>query len=137
MSCKSAMYTANTTNQTLTAGSTVDLGSIIRRFGQNINLNGDDINVSGAGYYDINAEFVLTGTATSAATTTITLMKDGVGVQGATTSVSMAAGDVVTVGINALVREYGCCCDNNSNLSFLISGTGAIVNNASVVVEKV
>lgn len=131
---KSAIYTVNSTDQILAAGSTIDLGSIIRRFGQNINLNGNNIVVSGAGYYNIDVQVTITGT--TAGTATITLMKDNVAVQGANASYSLAVGDVTTIGINALIREYGCCCNNTSNLSLMISGIGATINNVAVVIEK-
>ena len=55
MSCKSAIFTANTTAQTVAVGGTLSLGSIIRRYGCDLNLNGNSITVNGcndAGYYD-------------------------------------------------------------------------------------
>ena len=39
MSCKSAIFTANTTAQTVAVGGTLSLGSIIRRYGCDLNLN--------------------------------------------------------------------------------------------------
>lgn len=134
---KSAIYVVNTTNQTLISGQVINIGSVIRRFGQNINLNGENIAIQGGGYYDVDAEFIFTGTATSATATTITLLKDNVAVPGAFCEFTLAAGDVVTAGINALIREFGCCCDNYSNLSFIVSGGAVTMNNISIVVEKV
>jgi len=132
---KSAIYTSNNATQALALGSNIGLGNIIRRFGCNCNLNGDAINVNGAGYYDIDANFIINGT--NAGTATISLLKDGVLVPGAIASATIAVGDVATLGINALVREYGCCANNNSNLTFVLSGTAETISNASVVVEKV
>lgn len=132
---KSAIYTANTNAQALAAGSIINLGSIIRRFGQNINLASNNIAVSGAGYYKVNADITITGT--TAGTVSVNMLKDGTQVVGATSSVSVAVGDVVTIPLQALVREYGCCCDNNSNLTFVLSGTAETVSNITVTVEKI
>lgn len=132
---KSAIYTSNTTAQALAIGSAISPGSIIRRFGPNLNLSGESINVTGAGYYSIDASFVIT--ATNAGTVIITLVKDGVAVPGAIASASLAVGDVATISINALVREFGCCCDNNSNLNFVLSGAAETISNASIVIERV
>ena len=65
MSCKSAIYTANNTPATLAVGNTIPLGTIIRRFGQNINLNGDGITLTGQGYYDVNVSVTAEATAAS------------------------------------------------------------------------
>lgn len=132
---KSAIYTSNTSAQALAVGSTISLGTIIRRFGQNVRLSGDAIYISGAGYYDIDASFTVT--ATNAGTVEIYAMKDNVAIPGAIASVSLAVGDVATISINALVREFGCCADNNSPITFVIGGTAETITNASVVVERI
>lgn len=132
---KSAIYTVNTNTQALAAGATVALGNVVRRYGQNITLNGNSINITGAGYYKVTADVTITGT--TAGTVGISLLKDGVAVSGATSNVSVAVGDVATIPILALIREYGCCCDNNSNLTFVLITTAETVSNISVVVEKI
>lgn len=131
---KSAIYTSNTTTQALAIGSAIDPGNVVRRFGCNVNLLGNSIAVVGAGYYSVDGQFTIT--ATNAGTATITLLRDGVAVPGAVASASVAAGDVVTVGINALVREYGCCANNSSSLSFVLGGVAESITNASIVVER-
>lgn len=132
---KSAIYTSNTSTQALAVGSNVSLGTVIRRFGQNIRLDGDAIQITGGGYYVVDASFTIT--ATYPGTVTISLLKDNVAVQGAIASASVVAGDVVTVSIDALIREFGCCCDNNATLTFVIGGVAESITNASVVVEKI
>lgn len=132
---KSAIYTTNTTSQAMAVGSAISPGTVIRRFGQNLTLVGDAINVNGAGYYSINASFILT--ATNAGTVSITLVKDGVAIPGAVASATLAVGDVATISINSLIREFGCCCDNNSNISFILSGTAETVSNVSIVAERI
>lgn len=130
---KSAIYTANTNAQALAVGSVINLGSIIRRFGQNINLNNNNLTISGGGYYKVDCDITIAGT--NAGTVTISLLKDGNVVT--STSVVLAVGDIVTVPMQALVREYGCCCDNNSNLSFVLTGTSETINSISVIGEKI
>ena len=53
MSCKSAIFTANTNAQTVAVGGMLALGSTIRRYGCNLNQNGNSITINGcddAGY---------------------------------------------------------------------------------------
>lgn len=127
---KTALYVANPTAQIVAVGGAVDLGSVIRRVGCGADLNGNDI-IIGSGFFTVDASIALLGTATG--TTTVTLYKDGMPVQGATASASLVTDDLETVSINAIVRN-GCI---PSNLTFVVSGTGATVNNSAVVVERV
>ena len=144
MSCRSAIYTADQTpySTTLTTqqpDATLSLGTVIRRFGRNIQLSGNGILVDGEGYYDVDANVVLTPEATG--DYTITLMKDGVAVPGATQTITApAAGAVVTFNIPALVRLQ--CCNSSSTLTLELSTTATLpttvtVNNTGVVVEKI
>ena len=133
MGCKSAIYTANTTAAVTAVGSTIPFGSIIRRFGQNIDLSGTAINICGRGYYDVDIS--VTANATAAGTVTVALFKDGVAVPGATASATVsAAGDTVNLSIEALVREM--CCDSTSTLTLVLTGAAATVTNVAAVVEK-
>lgn len=129
---KSAIYTVNNSPQALAVGSVINLGSVIRRFGQNIMLDNNTIRLNGAGYYKILAD--LTVTATNAGTFNISMLKDGDVI--ATVSETVAAGVLVTFPIMAMVREYGCCCNDRSNITFVISGTAETVSGISVIGEK-
>lgn len=137
MSCKSAIYTANTTAQTLPVGGTLALGSIIRRFGCDLNLNGNSITINGcndAGYYDVKAS--VTAAPTAAGTVTVALFRNGVAIPGATASAAAAAaGSPVALPIAALVREF--CCGDDAALTLVLSGTASIVSNVAVVVERI
>lgn len=130
---KSALYTLNSATQALAVGSIINPGSIVRRFGQNVNLTGNGIGVAGAGYYNIDAVITITGT--TAGTVGISIYKDGTEI--ATSQVSVAVGDIVTIPVQALIREYGCCCNNNSNITFVLTGTAETVSSISVIVEKI
>ncbi len=133
MSCKSAIYTVNTALPTIAANGTIPVGTVIRRFGCNVNISGSGITLTGAGYYDVDVS--VTAAPTAIGTVTVTLLKDGVAVPGATASATVAAiGDNVTLPINALVRLQ--CCDDSSTLTLALTGAPSVINNAAVVVEK-
>ena len=55
MSCKSALYTAMQTPTEVPVDGMLPLGSIIRRYGCDANLNGNAVNITNAGYYDVDA----------------------------------------------------------------------------------
>ena len=82
MSCKSALYAAMQTPTAVAVGGVIPLGGLIRRYGCDIALNGNAVNLAGTGYYDVDAS--ITATLTAAGAVTATLYKDGVAVPGAT-----------------------------------------------------
>ena len=93
---KSTIYTANTNSQDVTVNGTINLGSIIRRFGPCLNLSGSNVQVEGAGYYDIDSSFTVAPTAEGEVT--ITAFRNNVAIPGATaTETAAAAGDQVPV----------------------------------------
>ena len=129
---KSLIYTSTNATQALTVGSTIDLGSVIRRFGQNIRLNGNAITISGQGYYKISADVEFTGTTEG--TATVTMLRDGV--VEAVRRVSLTVGAIKNVPIQAVIREYGCCANNTSNITFVLGGVAESVTEMSVIVTK-
>lgn len=134
MSCKSALYTANTTSQTVAVGSTIALGTIIRRFGCGANLSGNAVSLTSQGYYDVDVSVTVVPTA--ADTVTVTLLQDGVAIPGATASATVAAAATsVNLNISAIARLAGCNC-SVSNLTLLLTGATSIVTNAAVTVKK-
>lgn len=76
MSCKSALYTAMQTPTEVAVNGVIPLGSLIRRYGCDITLNGNAANIVGNGYYDVDASITVAPTA--AGTVTATLYKDGI-----------------------------------------------------------
>ena len=132
---KSAIYTANTTAQNVAVNGLINPGTVIRRFGCNIHMSGNAINITGTGYYDVDASITLAPTAIG--NVTVTMYKDGVAVPGAVATASVsAANDPTNLSISCLVREFCPCTDDSSNLTFVLSGTAANVTNVSVVIEK-
>lgn len=114
---KNLIYTANTTEAVVPAGSTVSVGSIIRRYGL-IGASGSAINLVESGYYSVDIH----GTFTAAATGDVvfTLLQDGVPVPGATATatIATAATEYKDVYIGPVIRVR--CC-GNSNLSVMVS----------------
>lgn len=133
---KSAIYTVNSAIQTVPVDGQISLGSIIRRFGSNLNLNGNAITVAGAGYYDLKVSATVAPTA--AGNVTITAYKDGVAIPGATASATVAgAGDFVNLSISSLIREACPCCESLSSITLVLSESASNVTNVAVVVEKI
>ena len=114
-------------------GGVIPLGSLIRRYGCDIALNGNAVNLTGTGYYDVDAS--ITTTLTAAGTVTATLYKDGVAIPGATASATGAASGTVDLSIPALVRQA--CCAAGSDLSLVLTGAAATVNNVALRVQRI
>ena len=133
MSCKSALYAAMQTPTAVAVGGVIPLGGLIRRYGCDIALNGNAVNLSGVGYYDVDAS--ITATLTAAGAVTVTLYKDGVAVPGATASATAAANGTVDLSIPALVRQV--CCAAGSALTLVLTGVAATVNNVALRVQRI
>lgn len=130
---KSALYTVNTTNQAVADGGTIAVGQAVRRFGCNANVSGQGIAIRD-GYFDISASVTLTPSAAGAIT--ITLLDNGVAVQGATSTITAAA-DPTTLNLIGMVRDRGGCgFPTGSNLTLQLTGQAATVNNVAVKVVK-
>lgn len=138
MSCKSALYAAMQTPSAVAVGGVIPLGSLIRRYGCDVSLNGNAVNITGgnqsAGYYDVDAS--LTVAPTAVGTVTVTLFKDGVAVPGATASATAAAADdALNLNITALVRQV--CCAAGSALTLVLTGAAASVDNVALRVQRI
>lgn len=133
MSCKSALYAAMQTPTAVAVDGVIPLGSLIRRYGCDVALNGNAVNITGAGYYDVDASITVSPAA--AGTVTITLYKDGVAVPGATASETAAANGTVDLSIPALVRQV--CCAAGSALTLVLTGAAATVNNVALRVQRI
>ena len=133
MSCKSALYTALQIPTAVAVDGVIPLGSIIRRYGCDANLNGNAVNITNAGYYDVDVSVTVAPTA--AGTVTATLVKDGVAIPGATASAAAAAGAPTVLSFPALVRQA--CCAAGSALTLVLTGAAATVNNVALRVQRI
>lgn len=132
---RSLIQVANQSTQTVAVNSIIGLGSTQRRFGCNCKLSGNAIEVSGEGYYTVDADVSVAPTA--AGPVTVALYNNGVQVPGAIAygSVSTAL-NPVSLCINATVRQ-GCCCDSADNLTLvLVAGEGTVQNVSMRVVKE-
>ena len=111
--CKSALYAANTGTQAVAAGMPISFGTVVRRFGQYLNLSGGTVVAEGAGYYDVIAN--LTFVADTAGEVNVSLYKDGMAIPGATISVPGTAGIEYAVTIPAIIRNK-CCIQINKKI---------------------
>ena len=132
---RSLIQVANQSTQTVAVNSIIALGSTQRRFGCNCRLSGNGIEVSGEGYYTIDASVSVAPTATG--DVTVALYNNGVQVSGAVAYGSVStAGNPTTLSINTTVRQ-GCCCDSADNLTLvLLAGAGDVQNVSMRVVKE-
>lgn len=135
MSCSSAIYTANTTPQVLLGNAQIPFGSIVRRFGKNLNLDGFGITACGDGYYKCDCSVTLEPTAIGEVSAQ--LYVDGEPYPGAIqTGYAAAAGNPVPLDFNAIIR-LNRCCDSSSTLSVRLGEEGATVTNMAFSAVKI
>lgn len=131
---KSMIYTANTSGVTPAIGSTVPVGSIIRRKGNCIDASGSAINLREPGYYAVAISATLTAAAVG--TVTLNLQQNGVNVPGATASVSITTANtqIENIAIVAIIRVL-CCGD--AALTVSVGGTTApTISNLAITVTR-
>lgn len=132
---KSLIQTANTSPSDLLEGSTIPLGTVLRRFGCNCRLSGNAIEIEGAGYYTISGTVTLTPNAIG--NVSIEVLENTQTIAGATVTGSVSAvGNSVTLPFETTVR-LGCCCVGASQLSLVLTEGASTVEAVSLRVEKV
>ena len=131
---KSLIQVANQSTQTVAPNSIISLGSVQRRFGCNCRLSGNAIEISGEGYYEVEAAVSLAPTATG--DVSVALYENGVQIPGAIAyATAAAAGDSITLPLVATIRQ-GCCCDSADNLTCVLVEGASTVRNVSLRVVK-
>ena len=128
---RSMLYTVNDTAQDVAENGTINLGTVVRRFGCNLAMSGNAILAEGNGYYDVDASITLT--APEAGTLTVSLRNNGVDVPGATATVDVTANGTFAIPIVGVIRS--CCCETPS-LAFVLTGAAATVENIAVKTVK-
>lgn len=129
---KSVLYAVNRTPQVIVVGDRVNFGQIVRRYGCGINMTGGEVFVTSEGYFNVDAS--VTYVAGAAGIVTVTLLRDGAIIPGASASVTVADGDTVTLTIPSSVIREKCCCE--STITAVITGVIGSVTNATIRVVK-
>lgn len=132
---RSLIQVANQSTQAVAVNSIIGLGSTQRRFGCNLRLSGNGIEVNGEGYYTVDCDVSVAPTA--AGPVTVALYNNGAQIPGAIAygSVTTAA-NPVNLCINTTIRQ-GCCCDSADNLTcVLLAGPGNVQNISLRVVKE-
>lgn len=127
---RAALYASNETAQALTADSIINMGTINRRFGTNADMQGGDVLLKGAGYYQITVDMNITA---AAGTTAITFEKDGVPIPGAKISLTTTAQDY-SISRSFMVRNS---CPKETVITAVLGNLATAVNNIAVTVVKV
>lgn len=132
---RSLIQVTNQSMQNVALNSIISLGSVLRRFGCNIRLSGNGIEVIGEGYYTISG--TVTVAPTAAGTVSVAVYNDGMQIPGAIASgTAAAAGDPVTLPLETTIRQ-GCCCDSADNITLVLLEGAGEVSNVSLRIEKV
>lgn len=133
---RSAIYTTNSSVQAVAINGIINPGTVVRRFGCNLNLSGNAIRLEGEGYYNFSCS--ITAAPTAAGTMTVTAYKDGVAIPGATASASTSVADnPINLNLDFILREPCACCDGGSNVTFVLTGSAGNVNNIAITAEKI
>ena len=130
---KSLIQVANQSTQAVTDNSIISLGTTIRRYGCNLKLSGNGIEVNGEGYYKVDASISVAPTAEG--NVTVALYNDGVQIPGAIAYSSSTATDPTNLCIATTIRQ-SCCCDSADNLTLVLVEGAGNVTNVSLRVEK-
>lgn len=135
MSCKSAVYIANTVSGNVATNTAIPLGTIQRRYGCSLNATSTGVNLNDCGYYLVNA--TITFTAPTTGVVAVTLQKDGTSVIGATAaeSVATATTEQHTIAITAIVRVTNGSAPDI--LTLLNTGIAFTPSNVSLSVVKI
>lgn len=128
------LYTVNTSSQTVATGNQIGLGRTAHRNCQSqALLNGDSINVSGTGYFVVDATVTFTGSAGTAA---ISLYRDGEAVPGATASATIGTADTETHTLSFTAEMLKAPCKPYVSLTLVSTGVALTVTNVAVRVKR-
>ena len=131
---RSLIQTTNQTSQTVANNSIISLGSVLRRYGCNLRLSGNAIEVTGEGYYKIDCNVSVSPTV--AGPVTVAVYDNGVQIPGAIAYGSVStAGNPITLPIETTIRQ-GCNCDSADNITVVLINGAGTVNNVSLRIAK-
>ena len=131
---RALLQTVNPSVQAIEVNGIISPGTVVRRYGCNIQLSGNGQEISGEGYYK------LLGTVTVEPTTignvSVSLLENGVQIPGAISSGYAAAADApVTLPIVCTVRKQ-CCGSGVSSITCVLTEGAGNVTNYSMQITK-
>lgn len=130
---RSLIQTTNTSTSSVDVNGIIPLGSALRRYGCNCRLNGNVIEIEGAGYYTVTGTVTVQPDAIGAVS--VALYENNIPVPSAvSTGTAAAIGNDVTLPISTTVRQT--CCEGASSLSLVLTEGASDVTNVSLRVEK-
>ena len=131
----SVLYTVDSTTQAVASGGTVGLGSVVHRNCQSqATLNGNGINIIGNGYFTIDVSAVYNG---SAGTATLELQRNGVAIQGATSTETIGTTDTEVHSISFTTEILRSCrCSPMDTITLVCSGVALNVINVAIRVKR-
>ena len=123
---RAVLYTANSNNQTVGINGIISPGGVVRRYGCNIQLSGNAVTLTGTGYYDISSSITLVP---------VTAYQDGIPIQGATASATVAAVDTsVALPVIGMVRLIN--PNAGSNITLVLTGVESDISNVTLKIIK-
>lgn len=128
----SLLYGVNNAPQVVVVGDRVNFGSPVRRYGKNITMSGGEVNVCGEGYYNIDASVTLVAGAAGIAT--VTLLRDGAVIPGASASLTVADAGTYTIVVPPSAIREKCC--GEATITAVISGVIGTISKATIRVTK-
>lgn len=131
---KSLIQTVNQSVQSLTENSMIGLGAVQRRYGCDLKMAGNGIEVTGTGYFTISA--CVSVAPTEAGNVTVAAYNNGIQIPGAIAYGSVSTAESpVTLPIIATIRR-GCNCSNIDNVTIMLVTGAGNVQNVSLRIEK-
>lgn len=134
MSCSSALYASNRSEQVIPAGvpTVIDFGQIVRKLGNQINMSGGNVSVMSAGYYDMDANFTLSATAGEVR---IQMFQNGTPIPGAYAIVTAVADALYSVSIPDIIKDTR---HSEEVITAVATSDGEItISNAAIKIEKI
>ena len=131
---RSLIQTANQSDQAVALNSIIVPGSVQRRFGCNIRLSGNAIELAGDGYYTVDAGLTIAPTA--AGDVSVALFDNGVQIPGAIVTGAGTAGAELALSLPPVTIRQRCCDGADILTLVLLAGPGTVSNVAIRVIKE-
>ena len=124
---RALLQTVNPAVQAVAENGIIAPGTVVRRYGCNIQLSGNGQEISGEGYYRLDGTVTVEPTAIG--NVSVSLLENGVQIPGGIASGYASAADVpVTLPLVCTVRKQCGCAGASSITCVLTEGAGNVTN---------